>query len=73
MVGGLDECTFIVHRQVATDTTVMNERTDRFVAGDATYDLPVMGVFEVHDGKISLWRDYFDMAIINEMMTDLAG
>ena len=24
--------------------------------------LPVMGVFEVRDGKVSAWRDYFEMS-----------
>ncbi|HWM52333.1 MAG TPA: limonene-1,2-epoxide hydrolase family protein, partial [Thermoplasmata archaeon] len=24
-------------------------------------ELPVMGTFEVSDGKIRAWRDYFDM------------
>ncbi len=24
-------------------------------------ELPVAGVFEVKDGKITAWRDYFDM------------
>jgi limonene-1,2-epoxide hydrolase len=28
--------------------------------------LPVMGVFEVHDGRIAAWRDYFDMAAITK-------
>ncbi|MBB4853496.1 limonene-1,2-epoxide hydrolase [Mycobacteroides chelonae] len=23
--------------------------------------LPVMGIFEIADGKICAWRDYFDM------------
>jgi limonene-1,2-epoxide hydrolase len=27
-----------------------------------TFSLPVMGIFEVHAGKITAWRDYFDMA-----------
>ncbi|MEV6136833.1 limonene-1,2-epoxide hydrolase family protein [Nocardia sp. NPDC051990] len=27
--------------------------------------LPAMGVFEVADGVITAWRDYFDMAAIN--------
>jgi limonene-1,2-epoxide hydrolase len=31
--------------------------------------LPVAGVFEIHDGKISLWRDYFDKATIIDVMT----
>jgi hypothetical protein len=26
-----------------------------------SFELPVMGTFEVRDGKISAWRDYFDM------------
>ena len=74
MVTGLDQVEFIVHRETATGTTVMNERTDRFVSGDKQHDLPVMGVFEIDgDGKIALWRDYFDMAPVNAMMADLAG
>ncbi|MET0473326.1 MAG: limonene-1,2-epoxide hydrolase family protein, partial [Mycobacterium sp.] len=27
-------------------------------------DLPVMGVFEVRDGRIAAWRDYFDLATV---------
>lgn len=41
---------------------VLTERLDRFVMGDKTVELPVAGVFEVKDGKIAAWRDYFDMA-----------
>jgi len=26
-----------------------------------SFELQVMGTFEVHGGKISAWRDYFDM------------
>jgi limonene-1,2-epoxide hydrolase len=28
-----------------------------------------MGTFEVRDGKISAWRDYFDMAQITKMFS----
>ena len=41
--------------------TVFTERVDRFVMGDRKIELPVAGVFEVRDGKIAAWRDYFDM------------
>ena len=69
MVGSLDEVQFVVHRQTATGNIVMNERTDRFRLGDKWIDLPVAGVFEVDaDGKISLWRDYFDMQTFNDQM-----
>ncbi len=74
MNGGVDSVDFIIHREAATGNIVMNERTDRFVIGGTTYDLLVAGVFEVtDDGKISLWRDYFDMAVVNDLMTGLAG
>lgn len=53
---------FDIHRQVASDGLVMNERTDHLKMGDTTVALPVVGVFEITDGKIRAWRDYFDMA-----------
>ncbi len=52
---------FEILAQVAAGSTVMNERIDTIVMGDTTVALPVAGVFEVDDGKISAWRDYFDM------------
>ena len=51
-----------VLHQVSSGNVVMNERIDRFKAGDKLIALPVAGVFEVRDGKIAAWRDYFDMA-----------
>ncbi len=41
---------------------VFTERVDRFTVGDREIALPVAGVFEIRDGKIAAWRDYFDMA-----------
>jgi limonene-1,2-epoxide hydrolase len=52
---------FIVHRQVADEGVVMNERTDVLRARSGTeVRLPVAGVFEVRDGLITAWRDYYD-------------
>jgi limonene-1,2-epoxide hydrolase len=73
MVDGLDEVEFVVHRQTATGDVVMNERTDRFRLGDKWLELPVAGVFELTGGKISLWRDYFDMATFNDQMAKFAS
>ena len=70
MTAGIDEVEFIVHRQVAIGNTVLNERSDRFRMGDKWLDLPVAGVFEVNDdGLITLWRDYFDMAMFTDQLT----
>jgi limonene-1,2-epoxide hydrolase len=41
---------------------VLTERTDRFEIGGRWIELPVMGSFELRDGKIVAWRDYFDLA-----------
>lgn len=41
---------------------VIAERMDRSMVGAKTVELPCCGVFEMRDGKIKAWRDYFDMA-----------
>ena len=42
---------------------VLTERVDNFVAaGGKSISLPVMGIFEIEDGRIRAWRDYFDLA-----------
>jgi limonene-1,2-epoxide hydrolase len=43
---------------------VLTERIDTFTVGGKDTALPVMGTFEIRDGKIAKWRDYFDMAQI---------
>jgi limonene-1,2-epoxide hydrolase len=60
-----DGIDFIVHRQVALGDLVMNERTDVMrLKNGREVALPVMGAFEVRDGRIAAWRDYFDMATV---------
>ena len=49
-----------LHRNVSEGPTVLNERTDAIVLGSLRLQFWVCGVFEVHDGQIILWRDYFD-------------
>lgn len=43
---------------------VLTERVDHLLKADgsAALSLRVMGVFEMKDGKIAVWRDYFDTA-----------
>lgn len=54
----------------AQNGTVLTERTDRFLVGEKWIELPVMGIFEVEDGRIRAWRDYFDM---NQFQSQLAS
>ena len=46
----------------------MTERVDVFTLPDKSFDLRVMGTFEVIGGKISAWRDYFDMQQFTSQM-----
>ena len=60
-MSGLGLVEWVVHHQVEQGDVVMNERVDRFQAGDRWIELPVAGLFVLRDGKIALWRDYFDL------------
>lgn len=53
----------------ATRGTVLNERDDRLHIHGRWASLPVAGVFEIEDGRIVLWRDYFDRATLFEAMS----
>src|SRR6202789_3083131 len=52
------------------DNVVLTERIDTFTMGEKVAPLPVMGTFEIRDGKISAWRDYFDLAQITTMLSE---
>ena len=67
---GVDRIEFRLLNIAADGDTVLTERTDVFVLPNVTIELPVMGTFEVRDGKIAKWRDYFDL---NQYMTQLAA
>ncbi len=54
--------------QAAAGNVVINERLDRFIINGNDVELPVCGVFELRDGKIAAWRDYFDMATFQKQM-----
>jgi len=66
MIGGFiaawTETEWDVLNLVADGNLVIAERLDRTKAGEKGVDLPCTGVFELEEGKIKIWRDYFDMA-----------
>ena len=45
----------------ASGDVVLTERVDVFVFPNGRVELPVSGTFELRDGKIAAWRDYFDL------------
>jgi len=54
------ENVFFIQRHASNGAVVFLERLDRHRLTDGWVELPVTGVFEVHDGLITLWRDYFN-------------
>ncbi len=49
-----------IHRIAADGAAVLTERSDALIIGPLRLQFWVCGVFEVHNGRITLWRDYFD-------------
>ncbi len=60
MLSAASTIDWVVHRQAVDGPVVFNERLDRFEMPFGWLEIPVTGVWEVHDGAITLWRDYFD-------------
>jgi limonene-1,2-epoxide hydrolase len=61
-LGGTSQLGVDIIRQLSDRNTVMHERNDRFSFGGQEQVLPVCAVFEIEDGRIAVWREYFDMS-----------
>ena len=73
MVKGL-EVKLHVHELACSGNTVMTERTDVFKLGPFHMQFWVFGNFHVENGRITLWRDYFDwLNITKGLLGGLAG
>jgi limonene-1,2-epoxide hydrolase len=59
-LGGSSAFEVKIHRIAADGAAVLTERTDALIFGPLRLQFWVCGVFEVQDGEITLWRDYFD-------------
>ena len=69
-MGAATEVQWDMRNIVAEGGVVLTERVDKFKINDHWIELPVMGTFEVANGKITAWRDYFDM---NQFQTQYAA
>ena len=65
---GVESIEFRVDHIAAAGPVVLTERVDIFTMPSKRIELPVMGTFEVHDGKITAWRDYFDMNMFTSQL-----
>ena len=56
------------------DDIVLTERIDSFTLEDGRQiSVPLMGSFRIRDGRISEWRDYFDLATFERQLAQRTG
>jgi limonene-1,2-epoxide hydrolase len=63
-----DPIAFRIRNLAEDGDTVLTERVDEITANGVMAPVPVMGTFEVADGRIVRWRDYFDMGLTGRLM-----
>jgi len=57
----------------ASGNKVLTERVDDFSRGGIEISLPLMGIFEIEEGLIKAWRDYFDMGMYRRQLEGSKG
>ena len=68
-ISGWDKTDWEILNVLVDGDIVVVERLDRTIAGGKSVDLPCCGVFEMRNGKIAVWRDYFDMTTYIKAMS----
>lgn len=63
----------VLHIAENASGVVLNERVDKFKIAGQWLEVPVMGTFEVNNGVITAWRDYFDLAGFEKQMAAISG
>jgi limonene-1,2-epoxide hydrolase len=62
-----------IHHIASDGPVVLTERTDVIEAGPMRAAFWVCGTFEVRDGRVVLWRDYFDWLNVTTALLRGAG
>ena len=64
-----DSAHWELHAIAENGRFVLTERTDNFVLrGGKKISIRVMGTFEIENGKIKAWRDYFDLGQLSSQL-----
>jgi limonene-1,2-epoxide hydrolase len=64
-----DPISFRIINLVENGNTVLTERVDEVTANGIMAPVPLMGTFEVKEGRIVHWRDYFDLGLVAKLMS----
>ena len=64
LFGGMSELALEIRSEGVSGNTVILERFDSWVYNGKPGSIPVVGVYDVEDGKIKEWREYYDYAAL---------
>ena len=68
-----DPISFGIRNLASNGDIVLTERVDEITANGIMAPVPVMGIFEVRNGRIAQWRDYFDLTLVGKLMAGEAA
>jgi limonene-1,2-epoxide hydrolase len=60
-----------ISHTVGSAEVVMNARVETWERRGVRVELPVAGLFEIRDGLITRWSDYWDLATIQPLLATL--
>ncbi len=63
-----DTFDFRIRNLGVTENRVYTERVDVVGVNGVDAHLPLLGIFEVDEGKIKHWRDYSDMGMVQRLL-----
>jgi len=72
LFGGMTELTLEIKTESVSGNTVILERFDSWVYKGKPGSIPVVGVYDVENGKVKEWREYYDYDVLMKEM-GLAG
>lgn len=58
------EINIVIRNAGVVNGSVFLERVDNFVIGGHSGAMPVVGVLEIEDGLVQVWREYYDHATL---------
>ena len=68
LAGGIERIELQIRNMGVVNDVVVLERTDDFVYNGRQSRIPVVGVMEIQDGRVSEWREYYDRASLEEAL-----
>jgi len=66
LLAGIDQIELKILNMGVVDNVVFLERADDFIFNGRHGVVPVVGVMEIENGKVKIWREYYDHATLAE-------